>query len=227
MAEQHEGSGLPGSGSKKRPGRPPHYDAEQALEAALQVFWARGFAATSLDNLSAATGMNRPSLYNAFGDKRDIYRKALLRYRDQLSAALLDVLSTEGDVLTHLRRMIEQAIETYSPKGRPARGCFMVATAGMASRESGEIAKTASLIQKDIDDALRQRMSKASELGELAPEIDYQAVAYVVSALLHSLAVRARAGEGRGDLDEFADAGLRFLALALGGREKNGSAPQS
>src|SRR5262245_66197867 len=67
--------------SERRPrGRPRAYDPEIALQLATESFWRAGYAATSLDDLSAATGMNRPSLYSAFGDKRDLYLAALRRY---------------------------------------------------------------------------------------------------------------------------------------------------
>src|ERR1041384_4755004 len=73
----------------KRRGRPRAYEPEVALARALDVFWKEGFAATSLDDLSAATGMNRPSLYGAFGDKRALYIKSYRSYRDEARAAMI------------------------------------------------------------------------------------------------------------------------------------------
>ena len=72
-------------GESKRRGRPRSYDPEQALQQIMEAFWKTGYSGTSLDDLSAATGLNRPSLYAAFGDKRAIYLKALAHYR-QLAA---------------------------------------------------------------------------------------------------------------------------------------------
>ncbi len=71
----------------KRRGRPRAYQPEVALARALDVFWKEGFAGTSLDDLSAATGMNRPSLYGAFGDKRELYIKSYQRYREDARAS--------------------------------------------------------------------------------------------------------------------------------------------
>jgi TetR/AcrR family transcriptional regulator, copper-responsive repressor len=65
---------------QKRRGRPPAYVPELALSKAIKAFWPAGFAGTSLDELAAATGMNRPSLYGAFGDKHDLYMKALVQF---------------------------------------------------------------------------------------------------------------------------------------------------
>ncbi len=75
----------------KRRGRPRAYQPEIALGKALELFRKGGFAATSLDDLSAATGMNRPSLYGAFGDKRELYIKSYQRYRDDARAAMIDI----------------------------------------------------------------------------------------------------------------------------------------
>ncbi len=75
----------------KRRGRPRAYQPEIALGKALDLFRKDGFAATSLDDLSAATGMNRPSLYGAFGDKRELFIKSYRRYRDDARAAMGDI----------------------------------------------------------------------------------------------------------------------------------------
>src|SRR5207247_4308547 len=79
----------------KRRGRPRAYQPGVALGRALDLFRKDGFAATSLDDLSAATGMNRPSLYGAFGDKRELYIKAYQRYRADAAAAMIDIFRDE------------------------------------------------------------------------------------------------------------------------------------
>src|SRR3954447_6577390 len=82
----------------KRRGRPRAYEPEEALGKALDLFRKGGFAATSLDDLSAATRMNRPSLYGAFGDKRDLYIKSYRRYREDSGAAIADILRTPAPI---------------------------------------------------------------------------------------------------------------------------------
>src|SRR3981189_1203592 len=79
----------------KRRGRPPAYQPEAALGKALDLFRSEGFAAPSLDDLSAATGMNRPSLYGAFGDKRELYIKSYARYRADARAVITNIFSAE------------------------------------------------------------------------------------------------------------------------------------
>src|SRR6201987_3183929 len=88
----------------KRRGGPRAYEPEVALAKALDLFRKDGFAATSLDDLSAATGMNRPSLYGAFGDKRELYIKSYQRYRDDARAAMVDIFRTEQPIRERLAR---------------------------------------------------------------------------------------------------------------------------
>src|SRR6201986_4626146 len=89
----------------KRRGRPRAYEPEVALGKALDLFRKDGFAATSLDELAAVTGMNRPSLYGAFGDKRELYIKSYQRYRDDARAAMIDVFRQEMPIRQRLQRI--------------------------------------------------------------------------------------------------------------------------
>src|SRR3569832_718926 len=88
----------------KRRGRPRAYQPELALGKALDLFRKHGFTATSLDELSAATGMNRPSLYGAFGDKRELYIKSYARYRADARAAMIDIFKDDSPIRARLER---------------------------------------------------------------------------------------------------------------------------
>src|SRR5438067_9724251 len=113
----------------KTRGRPRAYDPDVALARATESFWDGGYAATSLDELSAATGMNRPSLYGAFGDKRELYIKAHARYRSDARAAMTDIFSTELPIKARLKRIFAVALEIYLSGEQGPRGCFTVMTA--------------------------------------------------------------------------------------------------
>src|SRR5271170_5918348 len=112
----------------KRRGRPRAYQPEVALGKALELFRKDGFAATSLDDLSAATGMNRPRLYGAFGDKRELYIKSYQRYRDDARAAMIDIFREELPIRKRLERIYAVALGIYLA-GESPRGCFTVMTA--------------------------------------------------------------------------------------------------
>src|SRR5437879_9656892 len=113
----------------KRRGRPRAYQPEIALGKALDLFRKDGFAATSLDDLSAATGMNRPSLYGAFGDKRELYIKSYQRYRADARAAMLDIFRDELPIRQRLERSFAVALDIYLSGDAGPRGCFTVMTA--------------------------------------------------------------------------------------------------
>src|SRR5579859_1141394 len=116
-------------GSGRSRGRPRQYDPEQALAKAAEVFWKRGYAATALDDLVAATGMNRPSLYAAFGDKRDIYLKTLAHYREQSRAIGVKILADDPPLRIFLKRFFQAGIDMYLGGGEEARGCYSISTA--------------------------------------------------------------------------------------------------
>src|SRR6201986_3947889 len=97
----------------KRRGRPRAYQPDVALGKALDLFRKDGFAATSLDDLSTATGMNRPSLYGAFGDKRELYIKSYQRYRDDARAAMINIFKDAMPVRKRLQRIYAIALDIY------------------------------------------------------------------------------------------------------------------
>src|SRR6476646_11197480 len=100
-------------GEPKRRGRPRAYQPDVALGKALDLFRKGGFAATSLDDLSTATGMNRPSLYGAFGDKRELYIKSYQRYRDDARAAMRNIFRDEMPIRKRLARIYAVALDIY------------------------------------------------------------------------------------------------------------------
>ena len=113
----------------KRRGRPRAYEPDVALGKALDLFRKDGFAATSLDDLSAATGMNRPSLYGAFGDKRELFIKSYRRYREDARIAMGNVFRDELPIRKRLERIYAVALDIYLSGESGPRGCFTVMTA--------------------------------------------------------------------------------------------------
>jgi AcrR family transcriptional regulator len=195
---------------RTRIGRPRGYDPDTALSAALVVFWDQGFAATSLDDLTAATGMNRPSLYAAFGDKRAIYAAALAAYKAASRRSLTAALGPDYSLREGIGNVYRIALDSYIPKGRAARGCFMI---GSALTE----AVTDPVIRKDVSDGLKEIETRFAERfrasrGELAKGGDPKALAKIASAALYSIAIQARAGEPRKDLEAIGRAAIDLIA---------------
>jgi AcrR family transcriptional regulator len=185
----------------KRRGRPRAYEPEVALAKALDLFRKDGFAATSLDNLSAATGMNRPSLYGAFGDKRELYIKSHARYRADARAAMADIFKTELPIKKRLARIFAVALDMYLSGDDGPRGCFTVMTAASEAVADPQIRAMVRDGFSELDKAFAACFRIAKENGELSEASDPQVLAQLASATIHTIAIRARAQVPRKELE--------------------------
>jgi AcrR family transcriptional regulator len=197
--------------STKRRGRPPAYVPEVALARATKAFWETGYAATSLDDLALATGMNRPSLYGAFGDKHALYLKALAAYWDAGRTGLADALAPERPLREGLRRVYALALDLYFPADGQPRGCFLIGTATTEAMRDADVRTTLGEALREIDAAFEARLRLAQERGELAAGSDPRILAQLASATLHTLALRSRAGASRAELEALADGAVALI----------------
>ena len=188
----------------KRPrGRPRAFDPAAAAERILATFWTHGYAATSLDQLAAATGLNRPSLYAAFGDKRAMYRSALAGFVSAVGAEVGAALA-KPTLREALSAFYRGAIALYVQGEHGPRGCFVVCTAAVEAMNDAEIREDVARVLGGVDDALTARIAAAQEAGELDADADPKVLGTIAGAILHSLAVRARAGASRRSLEALA-----------------------
>jgi AcrR family transcriptional regulator len=192
---------MPAAVAPKRRGRPRAYEPEIALGKALDLFRKDGFAATSLDDLSAATGMNRPSLYGAFGDKRELYIKSYARYRADARAAMIEIFRGEVPVRERLTRIYAAALDIYLSGESGPRGCFTVMTAASEAVADPEIRAMVLEGFSELDKAFASCFRRAKEKGELPPSADPVVLAQLASATIHTIAIRSRAGVPRKELE--------------------------
>lgn len=191
-------------------GRPRSFDTGATLAQATLAFWRQGYATTSMDDLSAATGLNRPSLYGAFGDKHALYLQALRLYTEQSNAAIAAALN--GRPLREgLLRVYELALQLYYPAGEAARGCLLIGTAATEAPHDEAIRRQLGESLQGFTSAFEARLRKAAETGELPAGTDAAMRAQLASAVLHSIALRARAGDARDDLAALASAGVQMV----------------
>jgi TetR/AcrR family transcriptional regulator, copper-responsive repressor len=196
-------------------GRPRSFDTAATLAQATLTFWQRGYAATSLDDLSAATGLNRPSLYGAFGDKHALYLQALRLYTEQSDAAIARALDA-GSARDGLLRVYEQALQLYCPADAEARGCLLIGTAATEAPRDEAIRQALGEALNGFTAAFEARLRRAVEDGELPAGTDAALCAQLASAVLHSMALRARAGEARQALAAFAAASVEMVLSRSG-----------
>jgi AcrR family transcriptional regulator len=194
-----------------RRGRPPAYDRQAALKRATDEFWRAGYSGTSLDSIAAATGMNPPSLYAAFGNKRAIYLEALSRYWEISLAATREALAEDRPLAEALMLAYEAAMSIYfSGKGN-ARGCFVIGTAVVEAAEDAAIRDDVTKGLHMIDTYFEARFRVARDRGELEPDANPAALAVLASATMQSIAIRARAGARRAELREIARKAVSVL----------------
>jgi AcrR family transcriptional regulator len=186
--------------AKKPRGRPRAYEPQVALRQATGAFWKSGYAATSLDDITAATGMNRPSLRAAFGDKRAIYLQALAGYWELQLVATRKALDGDHALETALMRVYDAALAIYFSGDGPARGCFVVGTAITEAVDDPEVRRCVMDGFRTLDTRFEARLRRARDSGELGSDTDPTALALLATATLHTLALRARAGTSRKDL---------------------------
>lgn len=196
-------------------GRPRSFDTAATLAQATLAFWERGYATTSMDDLSAATGLNRPSLYGAFGDKHALYLQALRLYTEQSDAAI--AAAFEGRSLRDgLQRVYDLALQLYCPEGAAARGCLLIGTAATEAPRDEAIRAALATALRGFTAAIESRLQRAVAEGELPPDTDTALRAELAAAVLHSMALRARAGDPREALAALAAAGVE-MALSRPG----------
>ncbi|RAX43080.1 TetR/AcrR family transcriptional regulator [Rhizobium tropici] len=201
--------------SEKKQGRPRAFDAKAVIGQAREVFWDRGFSAASLDNLSAATKLNRPSLYGAFGDKEDLYLDTLEGYREDSLDILSEALNPTLTLRENLTRIYAEALKIYLHGETAARGCFLIGTATAEAIQHDRVREVLRRSLNEFDGAIKERMELAVEQGELPDNTDAATLAKLASAVMHSLAVRARAGDTRGTLEAIARSGVDFICGRL------------
>lgn len=194
---------------KRNRGRPRKFDADEALDKALLVFWTRGFAATSLDELAEAMSMRRPSIYNAFGDKESLYRAALGAFQERLLVGLR-TLEDKDQPRKILERFFTQALDVYTA-GETPLGCFIFCTAPAEAITHPDVRADVRTITDTIDKALSNFFERVENAGQTQDDTDPLVAAQVTQAVLHSLALRSRAGQPRSTLNKMARGAVEMI----------------
>ena len=188
-------------------GRPRAFDPDAALEHAMHVFWAKGYEGASLSNLTRAMRINRPSLYAAFGNKEQLFRKVLDRYVDGPLAYFGKALAA-----TTARDVIEQiffgAARMASDPRLPA-GCLMVQGALACGDAAGSVRKEVAGRRGASEVVLRRRLQRAKREGDLPQDADPAELARYVMTVLQGMAVQGADGASPDQLRRVAQMALR------------------
>lgn len=193
--------------SQKNPGRPRAFDEEKALDAAMHVFWRKGYEGASLSDLTQAMGINRPSLYAAFGDKEALFRKALARYAEGPNAFFLEALAAPTARAAAEQLLLGAAAMLGNP--RNPRGCLGVQSALVCGDTSEPIRRELTTFRKNAEKKIRQRFQRAQTEGDLPAAADPRDLAAYIATVVRGLAVDAASGASRESLRRVAQTAMR------------------
>ena len=189
-------------------GRPREFCVDQALAAALGVFWRRGYESASMAELTEAMGITKPSLYAAFGNKEALFRKALDLYEREKLGYMQDALDapTAREVA---ERLLRGALAMQTEGGNP-RGCLGVISSVACGIEAESIKAEVIARRASSHRALVERFERAQAEGELPDTIDAEGLSRYLLALLQGLSLQAGAGASCGQLEELVDTSMKL-----------------
>ncbi|WP_439656925.1 TetR/AcrR family transcriptional regulator [Lentzea sp. HUAS TT2] len=188
-------------------GRPREFDAEEALQKAMVVFWEQGYEGASLTELTERMGISRKSMYAAFGNKEELFRKALQRYSEGTVSYAVEALQAPT------AREVAQNFLTGSVRANTQPGC----PAGCLGVQGALVAGATGRVARDIlaewrsggQGLLRDRFERAVEEGDLPAGADPDLISRYVMTIANGMAVQAAGGAAREELQRVADAALR------------------
>lgn len=193
-------------------GRPRSFDTDETLDAAMRLFWAEGYEGASLAALTEAMGINRRSIYAAYGNKQELFRKAVDRYVEGPGAFVAPALQ-----LPTARQVAEAilhgTVDANTTPGRP-RGCLLVQSALACGPESEPVRRDLAERREAGVDALRARFARAQTDGDLPSEVDADSLARYLTVVAQGISVQAAGGASREDLHRAASQALSMWPSA-------------
>ena len=186
----------------KKRGRPRAFDEDTAVDRAVELFWTSGYDATSLDALAAAMGMGRPSIYNAFGDKRALFLRSLQRYVETVAAGPVSAMREAADVESAIRALLRATVE-YVTSDPDHAGCLLLNVAPVAGVDGSTefVARSLAWSQSHVE----ERLATAVASGELPSDYDPERGARRTIDAMLAIGARARLGATAEDLLDGSD----------------------
>jgi TetR/AcrR family transcriptional repressor of nem operon len=190
--------------------RPREFDADAALERAMQAFWAKGYRATSLDDLCAATRLSRSSLYAAFGGKRTLLHRSLDRYEAQAVSRVAAALRRPGPAREAIAAFVDELINRIVD-GPGRRGCFIGNCAAELARGDRVTAARVRRSLERIEALFRDALARARVRGEIATSTDVGVIARFLVSGIQGLRLVGKANPDRAVLGDIKNVMLRCL----------------
>jgi len=189
------------------PGRPKAFDPDKALDAALRVFWGKGYEGTSLADLTAAMGINKPSLYATFGDKATLFHKVVDHYMRQQSG-LWDGAFRLPTAKGSIARILTSVADALT-SGKNPHGCLLVQAALSCGAEADCIKGELAAKRAEGEKLMRTRLLRAQAESEIPPNVDVAALSRFFSTILRGMSVEASGGATRAQLQTVIDLAMK------------------
>jgi AcrR family transcriptional regulator len=195
----------------KRPrGRPSNFDHEEALDKALNVFWARGYEGATMTELTEALGINKPSIYAAFGNKEELFRKALARYVAGPVAFVGEAMQ-EPTAKQAVEKLLTQAADFFSDKTTP-NGCMIVQGALTCGQSANTVQQELIAYRNHFETTLINRFELAKKQADLPQYVETKYLAKYIATIHQGMSVQATSGATRSELQVIVDMALKNWA---------------
>lgn len=198
-----------------RMGRPREFDEDAVLEAAMRVFWEKGYEGATMADLTEAMGINRSSMYTAFGDKESVFHRAMERYLELRMTSMRQALS-QPSLREVVAGLIHSNAEFLSIVGNP-RGCLLIQGALVCGTDADPVKQAMIEWRKSGEAAIKKRLQQAQSEGELPAEIQPADFARYLSSVMAGLCIQAANGAAKAELRRVADIALRCIETGLWG----------
>lgn len=180
-------------------GRPRAFDRQEALAAAMHVFWERGYEGTSLADLTREMGINPPSLYGAFGNKEALFAEALALYEAKEAEVITRLLNSAPTAREAIEATLRYNAEVYVEEGRP-RGCMIVLSSLVGTPQSETVRRLLAERRRAGEDELRERIQRGQAEGDVPADADAAHLAAFYTTVLQGMSITARDGASRAEL---------------------------
>ncbi|MFB7331364.1 TetR/AcrR family transcriptional regulator [Streptomyces adustus] len=191
--------------------RSKEFDPDATLDAALELFWRRGYEATSMADLVERLGIGRASIYATYGNKHDLYLKALERYGETRDPLLLRELSQPGPALPAVRAVVRRFAAEAAAEDSRARGCFVTNTAAELAPHDAAAARRVELSWEHLETLLHSALVRAQAQGELPPHREPRTLARMLLVLMQGLRVVGKVSADPARVREAAEQALAIL----------------
>ena len=179
--------------------RTRQFDERQALQAAMLVFWEKGYDGTSINDLEQAMGLNRTSIYNAFGNKGALFERVMTCYKESVMADLFARLDSAQNIREGIKRMLNGALDIHFDEDNPG-GCLVVLSVMESGQHDAQSIASMQQTMQELKSALQSRISKAKKSGELSGDLDAGATATTIATTMAGMMVMGKANMSKAAL---------------------------